>query len=1171
MTRFLQFRVVFLLAIGLSQAGAAGFGPLTTDVHVPEALRGRPIWHVSRLPGGELALGYDGGLALGFPGGPWRILASPGGQTVQAVAAGHGRMLVAGSGFCAFGDGLTMTSIAGPVGEYYAAEVVPEGWLVAGSDGIWLISREGVATSLLRPDAKFTGRESRLCRLGSALVVSVRGRAPLRWDQGKLAEDQTLSDLGDVQIGWADGDLLVTTKGITDRRGQVVLPESVNRSLYREGIVGVLQAGSELIVATFSGGVSAYDRKSGRLRWTWHAAGDVYGMLRDGTQILLGTAKGLVSIAAPGTTGYWGLDNVVVRDLGVDAAGGATVVTLAGSYALGAEEIERLPVTWPRRGEAWVDGLDFHFGPATTRLENPFVTGLAVLPEAAAVSLGHELILLSRAGKSTIVPIDGVVGAVAADGVRFLAATTMQGVFVVSPEGRVLDRIGTGRANVCELRPGKVALLFGDGVIRDSDAHVIGRVGNGTPRDAVLVQGHLAVLVTRPDRDPAVGRLEGDTWQPWEIPGLVEIGAEQIAADDTHFFVAGPRGVVRVRLPLVPSAPPHTKWRWSGTVVGGEVRLAEAAVEQVRVSAAPGDLPPAPATSFRVRAGDGDWNEVAPGDWVALTVAAGRTPVVAQAVRNGQVVESSFVVVRPLPWWQRAWAWPLHAVVLVGLVLGIARLRTRHLERRNRELETRVALRTEELRQANAVKEEFLASISHEIRNPLNGVVGICAMLADRNVGPRELLLVRTLGGCADQLRSMLDDILDFSQLARKAPTLANNDFELVALVEECARVMDPELSACSLLLPETPCWVHGDSGKLRQLACNLISNALKFGVPREAGIEVTILATDSGRARVRLAVRNTGPTIAASELPQLFESFRRGSHTGGIPGSGLGLAVCRRLSVALGGHLTAASADGITEFAFEAVLPSAQPPVRAEDAPAPVSRALAIEDEDYNRMVLGHVLRALGYAVDWAENGTAALRLAAANPYDLVLTDWRLPDMEGGVLCERLLAIMPAPKPPIIAVTAYASAEKMAEARAAGMAGFVTKPITREKLERIIRGLANNRQPRRSLDTGTRATHAAPALLASLGELAPSPLKLAGEIAEKWQTILALAELKDPRTASQAHSLRSLLLLAGEAAAAEQIGLLETAADEGDWATVRRLQPFAAEEVAGIEKSLRT
>lgn len=1169
MKTYPHFRVVFVLAYLLAQVGTAG--PLAVSIRIPESLHQRPVWHVARLAEGELALGFEGGLALGRPGGPWRLISAPSGQTVRVVAAGHGRLLVAGTGFCGFVAGSGVGAVPGMQGEYQCAEAVAEGWLVAGREGVWRVTPAGVGELVARPGPAYAGFDSRLCRIRDEMVVSLPGEVPRLWRHGRLSGDASLAGFGKSQVYFADAELVVSTKGIVDHQGRKVLAESARDAmLKRGGIVGVAQFGSVVLVATFAGGINAYDRDTGTELWSWRAAGEVYSLVRDGDHLLLGTATGVYALVNPALVRHWRLNNVVPFELipGVDSS--ATLITAAGAFHVGEDELSMGAETWPEQGGANVrDGM-LRFGEASTELRTRFVTGLARVSDRVAVSLSQELILLSRRGEKVATPLDGVVGAVATDGRNFLAATTTRGVHVVAPDGKPVDRIGDGRASVSELRPGKLALLFWDGSILDSDSLPLGRVPIGNPRDAALMQGRLAVLVTRPDRDPLIGWLTKDGWQPLEIPGLAEVGAEQIAATASHLFVAGPRGVLRVRLPLAPSVPPRVGWRWSAPVTGSEVMLPDSAHEAVRVALAAAELPPAPATSVRMRAGRGAWTDAAPDNSLSFSVAAGATPVVLQAERNGLLSESIFTVVRPRPWWQRTWAWPLHGLVLGLVVIGLVRWRTRRLEHRTRELETRVAARTTELRQANAVKEEFLASISHEIRNPLNGVVGICEMLAEREVGPRERMLVRTLGGCADQLRSMLDDILEFSQLERKAPVLSNADFELISLVEECARVMDPDLTSCSLLLPETTCWLHGDSGKVRQVVCNLISNALKYGVPREAGVEAQITPADGGRIRVRLAVRNTGPTIPPAEIPLLFESFRRGRHTAGEAGSGLGLAVCRRLAVAMGGHLTAASQEGVTEFAFEVVLPSAQPPAPVQAAPATVSRVLAIEDEDYNRLVLGHVLRALGYSVDWAENAAAALRLAAAHSYDLILTDWRLPDMEGGELCKRLLAVVSLPKPPVIAVTAYANAEKLAEAKAAGMSGFVTKPVTREKLERAIRGLSTSRQPRRSLDTETNALPGGKSPLASLGPLAPSPLRLAADLAEKWRSVAALAEMQDPRTGREAHGLRSLLLLAGEESAAEQVGLIETAADSADWAAVQRLAPFAAEEVVASEHRLR-
>lgn len=1158
-----------MLALLLTQSRAAGIGPLGVRLPIPDPLQHRAIWHVARGPEGELAVGFEGGVAVGVPGGDWRVVTSPNGEKVKTAAIGHGRVLAAGEGFCALVQGTTLASVAQMRGDYVCAEVVPEGWLVSGSDGIWRVAPDGVAERVRAPGAG--AALARLCLINREVVASIAGEIPRAWRRGALVELPDLAGFAQSQIYWADGDLLVCTKGIMARDGRRVIAEEPRNTLLTEGgIVGVADCGPVIVVATFTGGLAGYARDTGERIWTWRVPGDIYDLARDGTGLLLGTASGVYAVADPVRVRHWALPNALGVELRVEGEGDADFITAAEVIQVRGNEVTTSATTWPERDGALVRGARLEFGAAAVELPTRFVTGLAVQGDVALAGMSREIVLLSRTSEVRRKSLDGVLGAVATDGRNFLVATLTRGVHVVAPDGTVVDRIGQGRANVSEIRPGKVVLLFWDGVLLDSDANRLGRVPVGQPRDAALVQGRLAVLVTRADRGPVIGLLTQDDWRPLDVPGLEEIGAEQIAATKEYLFAAGPRGILRVRLPLEPAAPPPAEWRWSASVEAGEIRLADAGQAMVRVWLAPGAFPPAPVASLRLRLGEGGWSEFRPGQVQLLNVAAGRTTAVLQVERNGLVTESAFTVVRPYRWWLRPWAWPLHAGGLILVVLGVARLRTRQLERRTRELQARVEERTAELKQANAVKEEFLASISHEIRNPLNGVVGICQMLAERDIGPRERTLVRTLGGCADQLRSMLDDILDFSHLGRQAPVLSNADFELVALVEECARVMDPDLAACALLLPEQPCWLHGDSGKMRQILCNLISNALKYGNPREAGVEVVFGAAEGGRRRVRLAVRNTGETIPADELPRLFESFRRGARTAGVAGSGLGLAVCRRLAEAMSGHLTAASAGGVTEFAFEVVLPSAQPPVPVAATPTSVSRALAIEDEDYNRVVLGHVLRALGYSIDWAVDGASALRLAATQPYDLVLTDWRLPDMEGGQLCARLLALLPSPKPPIIAVTAYATSEKLAEAKAVGMAGFVTKPITREKLERIIMGLAGNRQPRRSLDAETPVPAGPLAALASLGDLAPSPLRLAEEITEKWRGVAALAAMRDPRTGREAHALRSLLLMAGEQAAAEQLGLLEHAADAGNWDDVQRLEPHVGAEITAGQGRLR-
>lgn len=1116
---------------------------------------------------GRIALGYEGGLAVGFPGGSWNVFTSPNGKIVKVIEEGPQGVLIAGEGFGGLLSPAGINLNSSLSGDYINAVPLPDGWLLAGRDRVWLVRpNDDGSVSATATNAEGT---LRLTRHAGEVVMSSKTAGVARWRGTRFEPFDALAGLNGLIAAWFDGDAVVTDHGILHPNGQPALPAEANRRELIGGIVGVAETGPWILVANFSHGISLYERESGRLvRNASAGLGNIYWFIRAGDQFLLGTAEGVFAMADPHRNEILRRPSEPLVDVVVNPEGKPELQMLSGSLTLEAEHATPVPDRWDDpAGRATIEGTALSYAGRTFSLPSRFNYGLATLPRSAAVVNERDIRIHYPDGTSIRTSLEGTIRGLATDGTDYLVATATQGVYRVSEQGQIKGHYGSGRAAVSLVATGRVILLFWDGTVLDAEGQRLAKVDAGNPRDAALVDEQLAVLVTRADGVPVVGWLDRGNWIPLDIPALADIGAEQIVFHESRLIVAGARGVVRSRRPLDVAAPPVPVLDWSAAMVGNEIRLPHSSDRSVRLTPRSRDLAPFATTRFHLRTGGDHWTSLQPGEEFSIPVDWGQSQVTLRSERNGLTVDQTFTLVRPWPWWLRPWAWLLHAGVFAGAVAGFVRLRTRRLERRNRELENRVAERTEQLRKASAAKEEFLAGISHEIRNPLNGVVGICAMLAEREVGPKNQLLVRTLGGCAEQLRSMLDDILDFSRIERGDVALANQDFELSAIVEESALIMDPELSACSLLLPDNPIWLHGDSGKLRQICCNLISNALKYGVPREAGIEVRTESVSGGRTRVRIAIRNSGPTIPAAEIPRLFESFQRGSRTTGIPGSGLGLAVCRRLIQAMGGRITAASAEGATEFAVEVTLANAQPRTTTAVESELVSRALAIEDEDYNRVVLGHVLRSLGYRVDWAADGAAAIKLAAERPYDLVLTDWRLPDMDGGSLCRRILALMPDPKPPVVAVTAYSTDEKLAEARQAGMTGFVTKPVTQEKLARVIRGLSVAMQPRRSLDTNLPQQPASP--LATLGDLAPSGLKLAEDIELRWRNTSTMAELRDPRTAREAHALRSLLLLAGEESAAEQIALIESAADQADWPTVDQLTPFAAEEIAQSRRRL--
>jgi signal transduction histidine kinase/DNA-binding response OmpR family regulator len=1146
------------------------FAPFAVPIALPDTLRGKAIWSLSRLPDGRLAAGFEGGIALGVPGGAWTIVASPNGSPIQIVVAAHGRILAVGGSCAGFIEEGRFAPVPDIEGQIVAARAVPEGWLLAGPAGLWLAQRDGIMRKV--SDAAIEQLAAGDSPAGP-LVLPAKQSA-CRWSRGQLVP----ADANTVPPGvrfQSDG-LWFARDGLLPRPGaEPVLPAHVTATILDEaGLIGVANTRPWILFATYWRGLLAYREGTGSPDWSWNGPGTCYAFARDGHVLLAGTSEGAFGIADPNQVRIARFDSTEILFFQSEAAG-ARLVTLRGVLELGDVPAGAPALLWPEVGGARVEGDTLHFRENSIMLPTRYINGLDVRQGTAAVAYGNTL-LFANAGAPVLQVLNSGINSLASDDSGFLVGTHADGVQTFALDGRPGERLGSARAKVRAIAPGRVLLLFWNGDVHSARDGLLAHVPRGNPRDAALVDilrddgsvetGKLAVLATRPDGPPVIGRLDQQRWVPLEVPGLAEIDAEALAVCGDRLLVAGRRGVLEVRMPLAPSLQPVPVWSWPDGGHEAQLELPSDSADRALLTPGVWEVPPAAPTSYRVRTANDAWTELATGVPVALPASWGRNRISLQTERNGLLVERELVVIRPYPWLLRPWALVLEALALASLVWALARWRMRHLVRQKRALESAVEQRTTQLRKANAAKEEFLASVSHEIRNPLNGVVGICAILQDSSIGPRERNFVRVLSGCAEQLRSMLDDVLDFSRIDRGEITLTNGPFEVCALIEEATRVMDPALECCTLERPETPQWLEGDAGKIRQIVCNLVSNALKYGRPREAGVELHLTPEPDAKVRLRLAVRNAGPTIPADELPRLFESFRRGASTDNTPGFGLGLAVCRRLAERMGGRMTAASADGNTEFALELVLPATMRPTARDTAPTTVSRALAIEDEDYNRLALGHALRALGYEIDWAVDGASALQLARRQAYDLILTDWKLPDIDGDELCRQLLAVLAPPRPPIVAVTAYSSTEKLAAARAAGMAGFVTKPITREKLEQLIRHLDTGPQPRPPADVGRAAT---PPALALLGDLAPTLEKLAADLAAGWQQTEAQARLHDPRAGRSAHALRSLLLLSGENDLAEQFGLLENAANSGDWESSSRLLPFLADEMRAVRERL--
>lgn len=586
-----------------------------------------------------------------------------------------------------------------------------------------------------------------------------------------------------------------------------------------------------------------------------------------------------------------------------------------------------------------------------------------------------------------------------------------------------------------------------------------------------------------------------------------------------------------------------------------------------------------PSYESRLLPLEDDWTPHTYGDPITRkNLPAGHYTLQLRARHLGEVGEpASFTFTRLPPWYASQLGITVMALGAVFLFFGAVKFRTRQIEQKNRHLEEKIRERTHELAKANAAKSEFLAAMSHEIRNPMNGVVGIVKMLQESNLGVREKYLLSTLHRCSEQLRTTVDDVLDFSKIEAGEITLNVDTFDLAETIRSTIAAIDvtgerAELSSWAGSHPV----VKGDQAKLAQILTNYLSNALKYGVPGRATVDVFVLDEGDKRCRVTIAVKNYGPDIPPAEVSKLFERFQRGefAKVRRIGGNGLGLSICKRYAEVMGGSVGVTSSGGVTVFQVSLPLEKTELRRTSGDILQPNklnARALAIEDEDYNRLVLGNVLHKLGYKVDWAGDGKSAITLAEQNGYDLILTDWMLPDIDGGALTQKLLQICEDPKPPIFAVTAYSTKEKYEECLAAGMAGFISKPVTLEKLEAALQGWGANHVSRPMYEGEEPVTPVSIQQLSKLGPIGVMVPEFTRRLEHDWQTVEHLLATDLTQAANAAHKMISATLLVEAQYISDQLRILEEQIRKGaPTPDLEKLRDICREEIEKVAKSLR-
>lgn len=379
---------------------------------------------------------------------------------------------------------------------------------------------------------------------------------------------------------------------------------------------------------------------------------------------------------------------------------------------------------------------------------------------------------------------------------------------------------------------------------------------------------------------------------------------------------------------------------------------------------------------------------------------------------------------------------------------------------RVRAAEMRVEL--EKAEAGSRAKSDFLSRMSHEMRTPMNAIVGLTDltwMMEGLPEKARENLL--KLKTSSHYLLNLINDILDMSRVESGRIELASEPFSMGVMLNEIESMMASEASAKKLrfqleqnLLDDV---LTGDSIRLRQIILNLLSNAFKF--TREGGsvlLRVTETGSTDQSADFLIQVIDNGPGIAAEDQRRVFASFEQlGSNAAKSQGTGLGLAISDTLTRLMGGELKLKSQLGQgSEFYFSVTLPKGDPAGLAPKAPEPERvdilqgmNLLVAEDNDLNAEIVMELLKTRGASVSRAENGRVALRLFEQSPpgaFQAILMDARMPEMNGLEAC-RAIRSLPRPDAreiPIIAMTANTFKEDMEACLDAGMTGFVPKPI---------------------------------------------------------------------------------------------------------------------------------
>lgn len=360
-------------------------------------------------------------------------------------------------------------------------------------------------------------------------------------------------------------------------------------------------------------------------------------------------------------------------------------------------------------------------------------------------------------------------------------------------------------------------------------------------------------------------------------------------------------------------------------------------------------------------------------------------------------------------------------------------------------------------------KSNFLATISHEIRNPLNGITGVVQLLQQTNMDEKQLRHLHIIENCCNTILNIIGDVLDYSKLEAGKLALDETPMDLNQNIKEISQLMSAKASQNGNLLTfkeSSETWIMADTTRIRQILLNLIGNAIKFTQQGVVTVSLNTKKLKNEKVEVLISVQDTGIGMSKTQQKRIFDSFTQANEkiTREHGGTGLGLSICKKIIEIMGGRIWVNSQPNKgSEFfvSFVTKITSAQtkkPAAHIETNAAKNydAKVLVVDDNPINVEVFIELLKQIGIHADSASNGKQAVEVCKNKKYDLIYMDYHMPEMDGIEAAKEILKDNESP-PTIVAVTASVMQEDREKCYKAGMSDFISKPVNINSIKRTL------------------------------------------------------------------------------------------------------------------------